>query len=147
MKFSPLLQAVHSRSRATRLAASVMAAVLSLSLVISLQPCCKLFSPLAESHGHAATTMLHGTDHEHGSSAPVSGDDQDSCTYGIGPGAELAKVVPAIPARTAASPDGALFVVLPLPVFTAVRQLVSPATYHPSPPPFRHYLRFLHLLI
>lgn len=147
MKSGKLLQTVHGRRRATRLAASVMAGVLSLSLVIGLQPCCKLFTLLAESHGHESTAMLHGSDHEHGSSTPVSGNDQDSCTHGIGPGAGLAKVVPAIPARTAASPDGAALVVLSSPVFTAVQHLVLPAAYHPSPPPFRRYLRFLHLLI
>lgn len=147
MKSSQLLQTVHGRGRATRLAASVTAGVLSLSLVVSLQPCCKLFAPLAEPDGHESTAMFHASDHEHGSSAPVSGNDQDSCAHGISSGAQLAKVVPAIPERTAASPDGAALVVLSSPVFTAVQHLVLPAAYHPSPPPFRRYLRFLHLLI
>ena len=147
MKFSSLRRTIQGGGRATRLAASVMAGVLSLSLVISLQPCCKLFSPLTESHDHESTSMRCGPDHEHGSSMPVSGNDQDSCTHGIGSDAELAKVVPAIPARTAGSTEGAVFVVLSRPVFTAVRHLVSPAAYHPSPPPFRRYLRFLRLLI
>jgi hypothetical protein len=147
MKFGKLLQTVHGGGRATRCAASVMVGVLSVSLVISLQPCCKLFTSLVEPHGHESTAMLHGPDHEHGSTAPASGKVQDSCTHGINSGAELAKVVPAIPGRTPSSPDGAVFAVLSLPVFTAARHLASPAVYHPSPPPFRRYLRFLHLLI
>jgi len=145
MKFGHLLLAFYDRRRATRLAASIMVGVLSVSLVISLQPCCKLFTSLVESHGHESTAMPHGPDQEHGSPAPESGKARDSCTHGISSGAELAKVVPAITGRTSASPDGVIFAVLSLPVFAA-RHTVSPAVYNPSPPPFRRYLRFLHLL-
>jgi len=124
-----------------------MAGVLSLSLVISLQPCCKPFTPLAESHSHESTATLHGPGHEQGSAAPVSDKSQDPCSHGIRSGAELAKFVPAIPGRISWLPDGAVFAVLSLPVFTTVRHGLSPAAYHPLPPPFRRYLRFLHLLI
>lgn len=147
MKFGKLSQTVHGRGRATRLAASAMAGALSLALVISLQPCCKLFTSLVEPHSHESADMIHGLDHGHDSTAPVSGKIEGSCTHGISSGAELAKVVPAIPGRTPSSPEGAVFAVLSLPVFTAARHLIPPAAYHPSPPPFRRYLRFLHLLI
>lgn len=147
MKFGHMLLAFYDPRRATRLAASVMVGVLSVSLVISLQPCCKLFTSLVESHGHESTAMPHGPDQERGSPAPESGKARDSCTHGISSGAELAKVVPAIPGRISWSADGAVFTVLSLPVFNTVRHRVSPAAYHPSPPPFRRYLRFLHLLI
>jgi len=146
MKSGKLLQTVYGRGRATRLAASVMAGALSLSLVISLQPCCRLFTSLVEPHSHESTTMLHGFDYEHGSTAPKSGGAKDFCSHGISSSAELAKVVPAIPERISWSPDGAVVAVLSLPVFTAARHSVSPAVYNPSPPPFRRYLRFLHLL-
>ena len=147
MKFGKLFRTVQGRGRATRLAASAMAGALSLSLVISLQPCCKPFTPLDESHSHESTATLHGPDLEHGSTAPVSEKSQDSCSHGISSGAELAKFVPVIPGRITWSPDGAAFAILSLPIFTTVRQGVTPAAYHPLPPPFRRYLRFLHLLI
>jgi len=147
MKFGGLLHTIHGGRRATRLAASVMVGVLSVSLLISLQPCCKPFAPLVEPHNHESKALAHGFDHRHDSGTPVSDETQDSCTHGISTGAELAKFVPAIPGRISWSPDGAVFAVLSLPVFIAARYRVSPAAYDPSPPPFRRYLRFLHLLI
>lgn len=146
MKISGLLHAGHARGHGTRFAASVMAVLLSVSLVISLQPCCELFTSLFTQQGLESNAIADGSGHDHDSTAPVSGKVQDYCGHFFSSGMDLAKAVPAI-LKNPASSDGAVFAVISSWVVPAMTRVVSPPTYHSPPPSFRIYLRFLHLLI
>jgi hypothetical protein len=147
MKHIGLLRTVYGRGRGLRLAASAMAAWLSVSLVISLQPCCEIFTGLFEQHAQAPSVTHADLDHRGDSTGPVSGQARDFCGHGASSGADLAKAVPVIPAKTSASPDGIAAALL-APLFSAkAPKMILASVYHPSPPPFRLYLRYLHLLI
>lgn len=147
MNSGGLLLALHGRGRGLRLASSGVTVLLLISLLISLQPCCALFTSLFTQHGHDSTILSEGIDHRHGSSNPVSENDQNYCGDGASASTYLAKAIPAIPDNLLSSHDVDVFAASPLPVFATVSHLVLSSAYHPSPPPYRLYLRFLHLLI
>jgi hypothetical protein len=142
-----LLYLISGRGHRTRLLASGVAVWLTVSLVAALQPCCEIFNSLFEQHSQQLTGVSAGHDHEHGSTALVSGKINDSCGHGMNTGLDLTKVVPVIPVNSFSSPDGAAPTVWSTLVFAVTSLRILPSIYHSSPPPFRLYLRFLHLLI
>jgi len=141
-----LLQIISGRGHRTRLLASGVAVWLTVSLVAALQPCCEIFYSLFEQHSHDITNASAGHDHEHGSTAPVSGKINDYCGHGMNSGLDLAKAVPIIPVNSFSSPEGAAPIAGSTLVLAVTSLRILPSIYHPSPPPFRLYLRFLHLL-
>ena len=147
MKIGKPLQITGGEKRRARFVGTAMAALLSISLVVSLQPCCELFASLFEQPGDALAGVSVKADHEHGSTLPVSGKLQDYCGHGASSGADLAKVVPVVPSNASSSHAGGALAVSVTPIFFAATRAVLPSAYHPSPPPFRVYLRFLHLLM
>jgi hypothetical protein len=147
MKNDGLLHIISGRGHRTRLLAAGAAVWLTISLVAGLQPCCELFNSLFEQHSHDLTDVSASHDHDHGSTAPVSGKINDYCGHGMTAGLDLTKAAPVIPLNSFSSPDGAAPTAWSTLVFAVASLRVLPSIYHPSPPPFRLYLRFLHLLI
>ena len=147
MKNDGLLNFIAGRGYRTRLLASGVTAWLTLSLIATLQPCCEVFNSLPGHHNHDMTGMSAGLDHELGSTAPLSGMIHDNCAHGMSTGLDLTKTVPAVPVNSFSSPDGAVSAVWSTLVPFVASLRVLPSIHHPSPPPFRLYLRFLHLLI
>lgn len=130
-----------------RRTAPLLAALLSVSLIVSLQPCCELFISLFTPHGVESSAAPDGGDHAHGPAAPLPAKAGDSCGHGASSPADLAKAVPAIPVKAASSFVGAVSVIAASWEFASVPRLLLSPAFHPSPPPFRVYLRFLHLLM
>lgn len=142
-----LLQAVHGCGRGVRLATAGVTVWLLVSLLVSLQPCCALFTALFGQHASESAVVLQGVDHGDHSTGQISQKDKNDCDDGASASTDLAKALPAVPGKVPSTHDMAAFVALSLPVFAAVPRLVLPSAYHSSPPRFRLYLRFLHLLI
>jgi len=147
MNSGGLLHALHGRGRGLRLATSAVTVWLLVSLVVSLQPCCALFTSLFGQHDQESTLVLHGVGDGHNASSQVANKDKNYCGDSAGVSTDLAKALPAVPVNAPSSYGAAVFAASPLPVFAVVSRLVLPSAYHPSPPSSRLYLRFLHLLI
>ncbi len=147
MKIDNLPQALSSGRPRVYRAAPVIAVLLSVSLIISLQPCCDLFTSLFLRHGIESNVLSDWAGHDRDSSVPVSGKIDDHCVPGVRAGVDLTKAVPVIPAKPISSPAGAVFIAAASLEFTAAQRLLLAPAFHPSPPPFPIYLRFLHLLM
>jgi len=141
-----LLQTLHGRGRGLRLATSAVTVWLLVSLLVSLQPCCALFTSLF-GQDVRESLVLHSVDYEHNTSSQVPEKDKNYCGDGASVSTDLAKALPAVPGNASSSYGAAVFATSLLPVFAVVPRLVFPSAYNSSPPPFRLYLRFLHLLI
>jgi len=147
MNSSGLLQALHGRGRGSRLATLAVTVWLLGSLLVSLQPCCALFISLFGQHDQESTHVIHGVGHGDEISSQVSSKDKNYCGDGASVSTDLAKALPAVPGNPSSSSGVAVFATSLLSVFAVVPHLIFPSAYNPSPPPFRRYLRFLHLLI
>lgn len=121
--------------------------LLSVSLVVSLQPCCELFASLFAPHGVVSGAVADDSGHAHDVTAPSPGKLGDACGHGASSPADPAKAVPAIPEKNVSSPVGAVLVAAASREFSAVPRSLSMPAFHPSPPPFRFYIRFQHLLM
>ncbi|MEX2162987.1 MAG: hypothetical protein WD823_01920 [Sulfuricaulis sp.] len=149
MKIGGQLQAVHGNGRGTRVTASMMVMLLSILLIaIGFQPCCELSPSIGKlaKHSRASAVTPAGISHNHVFSNCVSDKSQDYCGHGANTGPALAKAAPAIVEYTSSSDGGAYAVISSLTFASATRNVLT-SVYSISAPPFRLYLRYLHLLI
>lgn len=145
MKIDNLTQTLSSGRSRVRRATPVIAILLSVSLIISLQPCCELFVSPFLRHGIESNFSADSACPDHASTVPVHGKIDDQCGPGVSTGVALTQAVPVISVKTHSSPVGALFIVAASLEFSAVQRLLLSPAFHPSPPLFPIYLRFLHL--
>ena len=149
MKIGGQLQAVHGNGRGTRVTASMMVMLLSILLIaIGFQPCCELSPSIGKlaKHSRPSAVTPAGISHNHVFSNCVSDKSQDYCGHGTNTGPALAKAAPATVENTSSS-DGDANAVNSSLTFASAPRNVLMSVYSLSAPPFRLYLRYLHLLI
>ena len=148
MKIGGLLRTIRGRKHAARFTAAVAAVLLTVSLFVSLQPCCGPYTSLSAPHSAQSGSFAHeGDSHAQGTQAAGLAGFQDCCGHSASSGPELAKAMPAIPGRGSSQTDAAVSTIFIASGFWAMPRMVLPSIYALSPPPFHIYLRFLHLLI
>ena len=149
MKIGEQLRTVHGKGRGTRVAASMMVVSLSVLLIaLRFQPWCELSPSIGNlaKHSRDSAAAPAGVSQTHAFSDCVSDKSQEHCDHGASTDPALTKSASAIVENTVSSSDGAANAVfLPVTFASAPRNVMTSA-YSLATPPFRLYLRFLHLL-